>query len=132
MLRIEKNEYFNVLIFGSLDPKNIDLEMAIRKEWKYVINLIIFTGTLVDIYTLVFLIEVQDILIIFQHFLSQEVLIKDRTAIFFSQISDKKQRKYENIRKMVKLHAKYNVKKLKIVEILLPGSLFKGGCLLDF
>ena len=45
------NEYFNVLIFGSLDPKNIDLEMAIRKEWKYVINLIIFTGTLVDIYT---------------------------------------------------------------------------------
>ena len=40
------NEYFNVLIFGSLDPKNIDLEMAIRKEWKYVINLIIFTGTL--------------------------------------------------------------------------------------
>ena len=26
------NEYFNVLIFGSLDPKNIDLEMAIRQE----------------------------------------------------------------------------------------------------
>ena len=44
MLRIEKNEYFNVLIFGSLDPKNIDLEMAIRQEWKYVINLITFTG----------------------------------------------------------------------------------------
>ena len=79
-----------------------------------------------------FLIEVQDILIIFQHLLSQEVLIKDRIAIVFSQISDKKRRKYENIRKMVKLHAKYNVKKLKIVEILLPGSLFKGGCLLDF
>ena len=94
--------------------------------------MIIFTDTLVDIYTLVFLIEVQDILIIFQHFLSQEVFIKDRTVIFFSQISDKKRRKYENIRKMVKLHAKYNVKKLKIVEILLPGSLFKGGCLLDF
>ena len=78
------------------------------------------------------LIEVQDILIIYQQFLSQEVLIKDRMAIVFSQISDKKRRKYENIRKMVKLHAKYNVKKLKIVEILLPGSLFKGGCLLDF
>ena len=68
----------------------------------------------------------------FSTFLSQEVLIKNRTAIVFSQISDKKQRKYENIRKMVKLHAKYNVKKLKIVEILLPGSLFKEGCLLDF
>ena len=53
-------------------------------------------------------------------------------AIVFSQISDKKRRKYENIKKMVKLHAKYNVKKLKIVEILLPESLFKGGCLLDF
>ena len=26
------NEYFNVLIFGSLDLKNIDLEMAIRQE----------------------------------------------------------------------------------------------------
>ena len=52
--------------------------------------------------------------------------------MIFSKISDKKWRKYENIRKMVKLHAKYNVKKLKIVEILLPGSLFKGGCLLDF
>ena len=38
------NEYFNVLIFGSLDLKNIDLEMAIRQEWKYVINLITFTG----------------------------------------------------------------------------------------
>ena len=25
------NEYFNVLIFGSLDLKNIDLEMAIRQ-----------------------------------------------------------------------------------------------------
>ena len=30
------------------------------------------------------LIEVQDIFFIFQHFLSQEVLIKDRTAIVFS------------------------------------------------
>ena len=37
-------EYFNVLIFGSLDLKNIDLEMAIHQEWKYVINLITFTG----------------------------------------------------------------------------------------
>ena len=68
----------------------------------------------------------------FSTFFSQEVLIKDRTAIVFSSISDNKWRKHENIEKMVKLHAKYNVKKLKIVEILLPGSLFKGGCLLDF
>ena len=45
------NEYFNVLIFGSLDLKNIDLEMAIRQEWKYVINLITFTGMGPSTYT---------------------------------------------------------------------------------
>jgi len=37
--------------------------------------------------TLVSLIEVQDILIIFQHFSSQEALIRDRTLINFSKIS---------------------------------------------
>ena len=45
------NEYFNVLIFGSLDLNNIDLEMAIRQEWKYVINLITFTGMGPSTYT---------------------------------------------------------------------------------
>ena len=37
--------------------------------------------------TLVFLIEVQDILIIFQDFSSQEALIKDRTIINLAIIS---------------------------------------------
>ena len=37
--------------------------------------------------TLVFRIEVQDILIIFQHFSSQDILIRDRTVINFGKIS---------------------------------------------
>ena len=83
----------------------------------------IFTGTLMDIYTLVFLIEVQDILIIFQDFSSKEVFIKDRTIIFFQKFWIKSEK---NSKIIVK-----KVQKPQIIDKKIsPGYLFKTGDLL--
>ena len=70
---------------------------------------------------LVSLIEVQDILIIFQHFSSQEVFIRDRTFINFSKISRLEVNFARKTSKEVKTVVKRNVKTLKNEQIILPG-----------
>ena len=75
--------------------------------------------------TLVFRIEVQDILIIFQHFSSQDILIKDRTFINFERFQEIKwfhrEKWSEKVNKMQKM-----VKNMSIPTKISSQDIYSG------
>ena len=81
--------------------------------------------------TFLSLIEVQDILINFQHFSSQEALIGDRTFINFSKISRHGFNFARKTSEQVRSVVKHNVETVKIEQSVFSGWLLEAGCLLE-
>ena len=80
--------------------------------------------------TLACLIDVQDILIIFGQFSSQDILIRSRTFINFEKYLSRTNSKvyfskFSNLLLNKKLELKF-----KLVHLFLPGQLLSPGCLL--